>query len=57
MAKAALPHLKPGGAIVNTGSVTGLQGNKELLDYASTKGAIHASPNRWRKIWSKERSA
>jgi NAD(P)-dependent dehydrogenase (short-subunit alcohol dehydrogenase family) len=42
MAKAALPHLKPGGAIVNTGSITGLQGNKQLLDYASTKGAIHA---------------
>jgi NAD(P)-dependent dehydrogenase (short-subunit alcohol dehydrogenase family) len=42
MAKAALPHLKRGGAIVNTGSITGLQGNKQLLDYASTKGAIHA---------------
>ncbi|MCU1331385.1 MAG: Short-chain dehydrogenase/reductase [Candidatus Angelobacter sp.] len=42
MAKAALPHLKSGSAIVNTGSITGLQGNKQLLDYASTKGAIHA---------------
>jgi len=42
MAKAALPHLKQGAAIVNTGSVTGLKGSKNLLDYSSTKGAIHA---------------
>src|SRR5438067_7238487 len=41
MCKAALPYLKKGGAIVNTGSITGLEGSKELLDYAATKGAIH----------------
>jgi NAD(P)-dependent dehydrogenase (short-subunit alcohol dehydrogenase family) len=40
--KAALPHLKEGSVIVNTGSITGLEGSKELLDYSSTKGAIHA---------------
>jgi len=42
MAKAALKHLKKGSAIINTGSITGLEGSKDLLDYASTKGAIHA---------------
>ena len=42
MTKAALPHLEEGSAIVNTGSITGLEGSKQLLDYASTKGAIHA---------------
>ncbi len=42
MAKAAVPHLPNGGAIVMTGSVTGLIGNKDLLDYSMTKGGIHA---------------
>jgi NAD(P)-dependent dehydrogenase (short-subunit alcohol dehydrogenase family) len=42
MARAALPHLKRGSAIVNCGSITGLQGSKQLLDYSSTKGAINA---------------
>ena len=42
MAKAALPHLHQGASIINTGSVTGLKGSKELLDYSATKGAIHA---------------
>lgn len=42
MAKAAVPHLKAGSAIVNTGSITGLKGSKALLDYSATKGAIHA---------------
>ena len=40
--KAALPHLRAGSAIINCGSITGLEGNKTLIDYASTKGAIHA---------------
>src|SRR5947209_1634670 len=42
MAKAALQHMKEGACIVNTGSITGLEGSKELLDYSATKGAIHA---------------
>ena len=42
MAKAALPQMKRGAAIVNTGSVTGLKGSEKLLDYSATKGAIHA---------------
>ena len=42
MTRAALPHLKKGSCIINTGSITGLEGSKELLDYSATKGAIHA---------------
>lgn len=42
MVKAALSHLKEGSAIVNTTSVTNYQGSPQLLDYASTKGAIVA---------------
>ncbi|EID55692.1 SDR family oxidoreductase [Saccharomonospora xinjiangensis] len=39
---AALRHLPEGGAIINTGSVNGLRGNKKLIDYSATKGAVHA---------------
>jgi len=42
MAKAAVKHLPKGGAIINTGSITGLEGSGELLAYSATKGAIHA---------------
>ena len=42
LARAALAHMKEGSSIINTGSITGLEGSKKLIDYASTKGAIHA---------------
>jgi NAD(P)-dependent dehydrogenase (short-subunit alcohol dehydrogenase family) len=42
MARAAMRHLNKGAAIINCGSITGLEGSKQLLDYAATKGAIHA---------------
>jgi NAD(P)-dependent dehydrogenase (short-subunit alcohol dehydrogenase family) len=42
MTHAAVPHMEAGGAIVNTGSVTGIRGSKHLLDYSMTKGGIHA---------------
>lgn len=42
MAKAALKYIPRGGSIVNCGSITGLEGSKELIDYSATKGAIHA---------------
>jgi NAD(P)-dependent dehydrogenase (short-subunit alcohol dehydrogenase family) len=42
MAQAALPHLRSGDAIINTGSIVGLVGNELLVDYCASKGAIHA---------------
>lgn len=39
--KAALAHMPDGAAIINSGSVNGLRGNKSLLAYAATKGAVH----------------
>jgi NAD(P)-dependent dehydrogenase (short-subunit alcohol dehydrogenase family) len=40
--KAALAHLPEGGAIINTSSINGLRGNKTLIDYSATKGAVLA---------------
>ncbi|WP_310550557.1 SDR family oxidoreductase [Paenibacillus glufosinatiresistens] len=40
LSQAALPCLKNGGTIINTASITAYQGNKQLIDYSSTKGAI-----------------
>ena len=42
MAQAAVPHLQKGDAIINTGSIVGRVGNPILIDYTSTKGAIHS---------------
>ncbi len=42
IAKAAMPHLKRGSAIINTSSITGLEGSAKLIDYSTTKGAINA---------------
>ena len=40
--KAALRHLPDGAAIINTASINGLRGNKTLMDYSATKGAVLA---------------
>lgn len=42
LAKFSVPHMKPGSAIIATSSETALFGNKSLLDYSATKGAIDA---------------
>ncbi len=42
MSQAAVERMDVGDAIVNTGSVTGMHGSKDLLDYSMTKGGIHA---------------
>lgn len=40
--KDALPIMNEYSCIINTGSILGYVGNGELIDYSSTKGAIHA---------------
>jgi hypothetical protein len=42
MAQASVEHMQSGATVINTGSVTGLLGNKDLIDYSMTKGGIHA---------------
>jgi NAD(P)-dependent dehydrogenase (short-subunit alcohol dehydrogenase family) len=41
LTKAAVPHMKPGAAIINTASINSDAPNPTLLAYATTKGAIH----------------
>lgn len=40
LTKAVLPHLEVNSSIINTSSVTAFEGNKTLIDYSCTKGAI-----------------
>ena len=42
MAREAVKLMKPGSSIINTGSITGIEGSAQLLDYSMTKGGIHA---------------
>lgn len=40
ISKAAIPLMKPGACFINTASVNSVSPGEELLDYATTKGAI-----------------
>lgn len=54
MAQAALPHMKEGSVILNTGSVVAMKGNTRLLDYAATKAAIHNFTQSLAQVVSKQ---
>ena len=49
LAKAAVPHMPPGAAIINTASVNSDMPNQILLAYATTKGAIQNFTAGWRR--------
>ncbi|GAA0309315.1 hypothetical protein GGQ92_001245 [Gracilibacillus halotolerans] len=40
LTKAAVPHMSKGDSIISTSSITAFRGSSDLIDYASTKGAI-----------------
>ena len=48
--------MAPGSAIINTGSVTGIDGSKDLVDYSMTKGGIHAFTRALSGIWCRAAS-
>jgi hypothetical protein len=53
LVKAAVPHVKPGGAIINTASVNSDMPNPMLLAYATTKGAIQNFTGGLLRCWPK----
>ena len=55
MAKNAVKRMPEGGAIINTTSVTAYQGSPQLIDYASTKGAIVAFTRSFAKALFEQR--
>ncbi|MBC7173260.1 MAG: SDR family oxidoreductase, partial [Polyangiaceae bacterium] len=40
IAREAIPHMKPGGTIINVASIQAYQPSPSILDYAATKGAV-----------------
>ena len=55
--KAAVAHMKPGGAIINTASVNSDMPNPTLLAYATTRAPSRISLAVWRSCWQRKASA